>query len=141
MISAIIIEDETAAYQHLKKSIETNYGSQIIILGHETSVQKGIKLINDLHPQLVFLDIELQDGNGFEILDHFESSSTFEVIFTTGLRGFKEKAMDYFAFYYLNKPIIEEQLTTVIDKFIAKQSAFNSEKYVAFKNQIENKHK
>ena len=141
MISTIIIEDETAAYQHLKKSIETNYGSQIIILGHETSVQKGIKLINDLHPQLVFLDIELQDGNGFEILDHFESSSTFEVIFTTGLRGFKEKAMDYFAFYYLNKPIIEEQLTTVIDKFIAKQSAFNSEKYVAFKNQIENKHK
>ena len=98
----------------------------------------GIKLINDLHPQLVFLDIELQDGNGFEILDYFSNSSTFEVIFTTGLKDYKEKAMDYFAFYYLNKPIVKEQLATVIDKFIEKQSAFNSEKYAAFKNQLEN---
>ncbi len=137
MIRAIIIEVETAAYQHLKNSIETNYSSQITIVGHETGVQKGIKLINDLHPQLVFLDIELQDGNGFEILDYFLNSSDFEVIFTTGLRDYKEKAMDYFAFYYLNKPIIEEQLTNVIDKFIEKKSAFNSEKYAAFKNQLE----
>jgi len=97
-------------------------------------------LINDLNPQLIFLDIQLQDGNGFEILDYFSNSSTFEVIFTTGLKDYKEKAMDYFAFYYLNKPIQEGQLFGVLDKFLAKQSAFNSEKYLAFKNQLENKH-
>ena len=90
---------------------------------------------------MVFLDIELKDGNGFEILDYFANSSTFEVIFTTGLRDYKEKAMDYFAFYYLNKPIIKEQLITVIDKFLSKQSAFSNEKYSAFKNQIENQNK
>lgn len=141
MIRAVIIEDETAAYKHLKSIIESSYGSQLTILGHETSVEKGIKLILDLNPQLVFLDIELQDGNGFEILDYFSDSSTFEVIFTTGLKDYKEKAMDYFAFYYLNKPITKEQLTTVIDKFISKQSAFDTEKYIVFKNQLENQHR
>lgn len=140
MISAIIIEDENAAYKYLKNILEANYGSQIKVVGHETGVEKGIKLINDLNPQLVFLDIQLQDGNGFEILDHFSNSSTFEVIFTTGLKDYKEKAMDYFAFYYLNKPIQEIQLFGVLDKFLEKQSAFNSEKYLAFKNQLENKH-
>lgn len=139
MISAIIIEDENAAYKHLKNILETNYSSQIKVVGHETGVEKGIKLINDLNPQLVFLDIQLQDGNGFEILDHFSNSSAFEVIFTTGLKDYKEKAMDYFAFYYLNKPIQSDQLFSVLDKFLEKQSAFNSEKYLAFKNQLENK--
>lgn len=141
MINAVIIEDENAAYRHLKNIVETSYSSQLTIIGHETGVEKGIKLINDLNPKLVFLDIELQDGNGFEILDYFSNSSTFEVIFTTGLRDYKEKAMDYFAFYYLNKPILKEQLTTVIDKYLSKQTAFDTEKYVAFKTQIENKQK
>lgn len=139
MISAIIIEDENAAYQHLKNIIERNYSTQLTIVGHETGVEKGIKLINDLNPQLVFLDIQLMDGDGFEILDHFSNSTTFEVIFTTGLKDYKEKAMDYFAFYYLNKPIQEDQLIGVVDKFLSKQSAFNSEKYLAFKHQMENK--
>jgi len=141
MINAVIIEDEKAAYMHLKNILEVNYSSKIGVLGHETCVKKGIQLIKDTNPQLVFLDIELDDGNGFEILDYFTNSSTFEVIFTTGLRDYKEKAMDYFAFYYLNKPIIKEQLTTVLDKFLAKQTAFDTEKYLTFKNQIENKHK
>lgn len=140
MISVVIIEDENVAYLHLKNILERNYGTQLTIVGHETGVEKGIKLIKDLNPQLVFLDIQLQDGEGFELLDHFSNSSLFEVIFTTGLRDYKEKAMDYFAFYYLNKPIQEEKLITVVDKFLAKQSAFNSEKYLAFKNQLENKH-
>lgn len=140
MINAVIIEDETAAYRYLKNSIESSYSSQISIIGNEASVKKGIKLIQDVQPQLVFLDIELQDGNGFEILDYFSNASTFEVIFTTGLRDYKEKAMDYFAFYYLNKPISKEQLITVIDKYLEKQTSFDTKRYNTFKNQIENKH-
>jgi len=141
MVRALIIEDEIAAYTHLKNILETTYNTQISILGHETTVQKGIQLIKEINPQLLFLDIELVDGNGFEILDYFSNTSTFEVVFTTGLRDYKEKAMDYFAFYYLNKPIIKEQLKTVVDKFLSKQTAFDTEKYVAFKNQLENQHK
>lgn len=78
---------------------------------------------------------------GSSLLDHFSNSSNFEVIFTTGLKDYKEKAMDYFAFYYLNKPILKAQLVTVIDKFLSKQSSFDSDKYFAFKNQLQNQHK
>jgi two-component system LytT family response regulator len=139
MINVVIIEDETASYEYLKYILELNYSPKLNIIGHSPSVEKGIKLISDLNPQLVFLDITLQDGNGFEILDHFSNSSTFEVIFTTGLKDYKEKAMDYFAFYYLNKPIGEEQLIAVVDKFLSKKSAFDNERFIAFKNQVENK--
>lgn len=141
MLKALIIEDELAAYTHLKSILDFNYAAQMTIVGHETSVKMGIQRIEEINPDLVFLDIELEDGNGFEILDYFSNSSSFEVIFTTGLRGYKEKAMDYFAFYYLNKPILKEQLSKVVDKFLSKQTAFDTEKYLAFKNQLEYQHK
>jgi len=136
MINAIIIEDEKAAFEQLNNILKSSYETQINVIGHETGVEKGIRLINELNPQLVFLDIELEDGNGFEILDYFTNSSSFEVIFTTGLKDYKEKAMDYFAFYYLNKPILKSQLTVVIDKFLSKQTSFDSNKYFAFKDQL-----
>jgi len=136
MINAIIIEDEKAAFEQLNNILKSSYETQINVIGYETGVEKGIKLINELNPQLVFLDIELEDGNGFEILDYFTNSSSFEVIFTTGLKDYKEKAMDYFAFYYLNKPILKSQLTVVIDKFLSKQTSFDSNKYFAFKDQL-----
>lgn len=139
MVNVVIIEDETASYEYLKYVLELNYSSRLSIVGHATGVENGIKLIKDLNPKLIFLDIQLQDGNGFEILDHFSNSSTFEVIFTTGLSDYKEKAMDYFAFYYLNKPIEDTKLISVVDKYLSKKTAFDTEKYLTFKNQIENK--
>ena len=139
-IKAIIVEDETAAQNHLKKLLATNFNEKIEVIGMATSVKKGIQLINSLSPQLVFLDIQLDDGEGFDILDNVDNSG-FEVIFTTGLKDFKEKAMDYFAFYYLNKPLDELQFITIVNTFLEKKSSFNLEKYLAFKQQIENNQK
>ncbi len=140
MTTAVIIEDEIAAFNHLKNILDSNYGSEISVLGQASSVNDGIELINEKNPQLVFLDIQLEGGSGFDILDHFSDTTNFEVIFTTGLLDYKEKAMDYFAFYYLNKPIQPNQLITVLNKYFKKQSAFDLEKYLVFKNQLENKH-
>lgn len=141
MITALIIEDELAAYKHLNNCIIKNFVNDIEIIGHAKSVKQGIKLISELKPQLIFLDIQLEDGLGFDILDQFDAAANFEVIFTTGLRDFKEKAMDYFAFYYLNKPIQEEQLLLVLNTFLAKKTNFNSKKYATFKNQINTQNK
>ena len=141
MIETVIIEDEKSAYEYLKEILEKNYSFDIEVIGRASNINDGIKIIKDLQPKLVFLDIQLEDGTGFDILDYFNKSSFFEVIFTTGLTDFKEKAMDYFAFYYLNKPIQKEQLKNVLDKYIAKQTSFNLEKYLAFKNQIDNNHR
>ncbi|MCF6180700.1 LytTR family DNA-binding domain-containing protein [Lutibacter sp.] len=139
IVTAIIIEDEIAAYNHLHQLIINSFSDKIKIVGNATSVKDGIHLINHLKPTLVFLDIQLEDGDGFEILDNVKTSE-FEVIFTTGSADYREKAMDYFAFYFLNKPILETQFITVITKFLEKQTSFDLEKYLAFKNQIEHKH-
>ena len=140
MIEVLIIEDEIAAFNYLSEIINSYYKNKINVIGHNTTVKGGIKLIEELNPDLVFLDIQLTDGTGFDILDYFNKAANFEVIFTTGLTDYKEKAMDYFAFYYLNKPICIDKFKNVVDTYLEKKSSFNLERYLAFKNQIENKH-
>jgi len=139
IVTAIIIEDEVAAYNHLQQLIVNSFSDKVDVIGNATNVKDGIHLINSLKPTLVFLDIQLDDGDGFEILDHVNTTN-FEVIFTTGSSDYKEKAMDYFAFYFLSKPILETQFITVITKFLEKRTSFDLEKYLAFKNQLENEH-
>ena len=136
MVTTLIIEDELAAFAQLNNFIIKNFSNDVKIIGHAKSVKEGIKLITELNPQLIFLDIQLEDGTGFDILDYFDQIANFEVIFTTELRDYKEKAMDYFAFYYLNKPIQEEQFTYVLKTFLSKKSNFNLKKYDTFKSQI-----
>lgn len=140
MTNVVIIEDDPNCFKYLNELLALNYSDKINVVGQASSVDSAIQLIKLTEPQLVFLDIQLNGGTGFDILDHFSESSNFEVIFTTGLIDYKEKAMDYFAFYYLNKPIQKEQLSVVLNKFFKKQSAFDLEKYLVFKNQLENKH-
>lgn len=138
MIQAIIIEDEIHAFQHLQNIIIDNFSDQINIIGSADSVKSGIELIEAINPELVFLDIQINGGTGFDILDYFNKETKFEVIFTTGLLDYKEKSMDYFAFYYLNKPIQENQFINVINRYLSRKSRFNLENYLAFKDQIDN---
>ncbi|MDP3353571.1 MAG: LytTR family DNA-binding domain-containing protein [Flavobacteriaceae bacterium] len=138
MVQAIIIEDEIHAFNHLNNIIINNYSDQIKIIGTADSVKSGIELIETNKPELVFLDIQINGGTGFDILDYFNKETNFEIIFTTGLIDYKEKSMDYFAFYYLNKPIQENQFIDVINKYFSRKSRFNLENYLAFKHQVEN---
>lgn len=139
MIEAIIVEDEQSSMEYLTSILNRNH-KKIKILGWATNANDAVALIKKKNPELVFLDIQLSSGSGFDVLDQLQSEMTFEVIFTTGFLDYKEKAMDYFAFYYLNKPIHEVQLTKVLDMYELKRSAFDRRKYEAFKLQLENKH-
>lgn len=141
MVQAVIIEDEIHAFNHLNKIICAQFSNQIKIVGTADSVKSGIHLIEESKPELVFMDIQINGGTGFDILDHFKENTSFEIIFTTGLIDYKEKAMDYFAFYYLNKPIQEKQIKEVIDKYLSRRTRFDLESYFAFKQQIENNNK
>ncbi len=138
MIKAIIIEDEIHAFNHLNNIIYTHFAEQIKIIGTADSVKGGIELIEENNPELVFLDIQINGGTGFDVLDYFGKNTDFEIIFTTGLLDYKGKAMDYFAFYYLNKPIRETQLLEVINKYLSRKTRFNLVNYLAYKHQIEN---
>ncbi|MEM6686264.1 MAG: LytTR family DNA-binding domain-containing protein, partial [Bacteroidota bacterium] len=138
MINAIIIEDEQSSMEYLVSILQQNH-SNIKVLGWASDVDSAVSLIQQTTPEIVFLDIQLNDGNGFEVLDELQAEMTFEVIFTTGFVDQKAKAMDYFAFYYLNKPIQTEELKKVLDMYELKRSAFDRRKFEVFKEQIENK--
>ncbi|QHI36666.1 Transcriptional regulatory protein YehT [Kordia antarctica] len=138
MINAIIIEDEKSSMEYLQSILKRNHPN-ITILGWATNVDDAVKMIEAETPDILFMDIELLDGSGFDVLDRLKGNMTFEVIFTTGFLDYKERAMDYFAFYYLNKPIQEDEIKKVLDMYVLKRSAFDIKKYQAFKNQIKAK--
>lgn len=102
MMRAIIIEDEIAA-QNLLKSIIREYCNNIDIVGVAANIHDSVNLINKSQPDLIFMDIELLDGNSFEILDQIEYQN-FPIIFTTAYEDFALKAFKYEAIGYLLKP-------------------------------------
>lgn len=118
-MNIIIIEDEKPAARLLQRKVE-KLGLQVNTLLH--SVEESIDWFNsNVHPDLIFLDIQLSDGLSFEIFETITIKSA--VIFTTAydeyaLRAFKLNSIDY-----LLKPIDEEDLETAVNKFKARNSS------------------
>lgn len=114
-MKAVIIEDESIASRRLANLI-AELAPEMEIVGQLTSVENGLSWFkNNPLPQLIFLDIQLNDGYGFDILDHLESHPP--VIFTTAfneyaIRGFKYNGLDY-----LLKPIDKKDLQNALNKF------------------------
>jgi two-component system LytT family response regulator len=114
MLKAVIIDDHSEARFVLKNHIES-FCPNVNLIGEADSVKSGAKLIAQTQPDLVFLDIELGDGNGFDILEILPHLN-FKVIFTTGNDGYAIKAFRFSAIDYLLKPIDTEQLTEALSK-------------------------
>lgn len=114
-IRTIIVEDETRSASALTSLLET-YCPTVEIIGLAKTVEQGIKLI-DLHsPDLVFLDIALPDGDGFNILEKV-SVKNFTVVFTTAYDKYATKAFEYSALHYLLKPINHLELQKAVERF------------------------
>jgi DNA-binding LytR/AlgR family response regulator len=121
MIKILIIEDEIPARQKLKRFIEEVHSKTEIIAELDT-VQVAIEFLNLHQPDLIFSDIELLDGNAFEIYKHV--SVTCPIIFTTAYDQFWMDAFDGNGIAYLLKPFSKERLKKAWDKFqLLKQSA------------------
>ncbi|MCX6155786.1 MAG: LytTR family DNA-binding domain-containing protein [Candidatus Kapabacteria bacterium] len=114
----VIIDDEKHGRELLKKLVIMN-GDDFIISGEADSVESGISVIEETEPDLVFLDIELYDRSGFEILEHF-SQINFSIIFATAYNYYAIKAIKFAALDYLLKPIDQSELTQALDKVRAK---------------------
>jgi two-component system LytT family response regulator len=112
MITAVIIDDEKKSREVLKRLIkETN--TEVLILAEADSVEEGFKVLNKELPQLIFLDIEMLDGTGFNLLEKFKEID-FEIIFTTAYDKYAIKAFKFSAIDYLLKPIDIEDLEKAI---------------------------
>lgn len=122
-IKCVIIEDEQAAREALKSYI-AKYCPQLDIIGEAHDGKEGIALINNLQPQLVFLDVEMPYGNAFDVLEGCKDHH-FETIFVTAFSEYSLKALNKSAAYYLLKPVNIEELIVAVNK--VQQSIQNQE--------------
>ena len=114
MISAIIVEDEKVSRKVLTEYIK-KYCPDIQLLGEAGNIDEAQKLIEQNKPQLVFLDIEMPKGNGFDLLERFKNIN-FEVIFVTAFNDYAIQAFNFSAAYYLLKPISIDELIKSVEK-------------------------
>lgn len=114
MYKIVLIDDEKKIQNSLKQIIE-NYAEDVEISGLAFDVKSGIEIINNVSPDIVFLDIEMPDGNGFDLLNQLNNTK-FSLIFCTGHNGFAIKAFKYNAIDYVLKPFDIEDVTAAIEK-------------------------
>ena len=113
-IRAILIDDELACTETLAIELGA-YCPDVEVIAKCNSPQEGIKLIENLKPDLVFLDIEMPWMNGFELLEKLDNID-FSVIFVTAYDQFAIKAFRVSAIDYLLKPIDKKELIEAIEK-------------------------
>ena len=126
MIKAVIIDDEKNAREAIQHIIDKHF-NEIQVIGFADDVQSGTKLISQLKPELVLLDIKLPDGTGFDILNHF-SDINFFTIFITAYNKHAIKAFKFSALDYLLKPIDIDEFRAAINKVIKAQEEQNTKK-------------
>lgn len=117
MIKAIIIDDEAHVRLDIADKIITNFSSEIQIIGEADTVPKGISLIEELQPDLLFLDVHLGSGTSFDILNALKTKE-FETIFITGFDTHAIKAIKVGALDYILKPISEDEFITAVNKAV-----------------------
>ncbi|WP_235298058.1 LytR/AlgR family response regulator transcription factor [Portibacter marinus] len=111
-MKAIIIEDMPAAMELLKKDLK-DHCPEVKIIGTAASVVEGAKLLREIQPDLVFLDIMLGDGTGFDLLQILPKVN-FKLIFITASDEFAIRAFKYAAIDYLLKPVDQEELKKAV---------------------------
>lgn len=117
MYTAIIIDDIENSRITLADDLK-KYCPQIQLIGEAESVETGLNEIINKKPEVVFLDIQLGDGTGFDILEKL-GKFDFQVIFTTAMDSYGIKAIKFSALDYLLKPIDPDELVAAVNKLEA----------------------
>jgi two-component system, LytTR family, response regulator len=110
---ALVVDDEPAA-RRLMKTMLTEHADSVEVVGEAGNGSEAVRLIKELKPDVVFLDIQMPDFTGFEVLEKLDSKPN--IIFTTAYEQYAIKAFDSFSIDYLLKPIKEERLAQSLEK-------------------------
>jgi two-component system LytT family response regulator len=119
MIKTLIIEDEQKSRDMMAGIIRKNC-PDLSVVGLAENVKEGVEMIERFQPDLVFLDISMPDGSGFDLLEKV-SGHKFELIFATASDQHAIRAIKYSACDYLLKPIDIEELKAAVEKVLAKK--------------------
>lgn len=113
MIRALIIDDEKHCIDRLINLLQQEQDIDIINTAH--TLEEAVDKINSMHPELIFLDVQIGDKTGFELLEKI-SFRDFDIIFTTAYETYAIQAIKCSAIDYLLKPIGGEDLKAALEK-------------------------
>ena len=129
-IRTILIDDEPKAISILQTMLE-RYCPEISIIATTQDSEKAVRLIEDMKPGLIFLDIAMPQMNGFQLLENFQNPD-FEIIFATVFDNYAIDAINHCAIGYILKPVDFEELKSSVAR--AKESI--QKKWGLQKNQL-----
>ncbi len=119
VLTAIIVDDEPNSLNALKNKL-SRYCPEVSLIAECASAEEGIRVIEERHPDIVFLDVEMPRMNGFVMLQHL-SNRDFELIFTTAYDQYAIEAIRASALDYLVKPVEVVELKASVDRAIQKR--------------------
>jgi two-component system LytT family response regulator len=122
-MKAVIVDDEKDSRQILANYL-AKYCPEVQVCGFGESVSTGLAAIEAHHPDIVFLDIEMPYGNGFDLLDKV-GQVDFETVFVTAFDTYAIQALNLSAAYYLLKPIDIDELIKAVTKIKEERAAEN----------------
>jgi two-component system LytT family response regulator len=114
MVRTVIIDDENHVRETIGRLLAMHC-PQVKVVGAADGVESGLKIIRNLHPHLVLLDIRMDDGTGFDLLHKFETID-FKVIFITAYEKYAVQAFKFAAIDFLLKPVNPEELAEAVKR-------------------------
>lgn len=121
MLRAVIIDDEPDAVQFIE-SLVAEYCAEVEVVGRANSAREGVDVIRGTVPDLVFLDVQMPHGTGFDLLTSFPEKS-FDVIFVTAFNHYAIQAIKFSAVDYILKPINISEFIEAVKKVQAKRAS------------------
>jgi two-component system LytT family response regulator len=141
-IKALVIDDEMPSRNFLTKMLQ-QYFPEISVVGDASTVEEGLEEVKKYNPNIVFLDIQMKEKTGFDLLNSL-SEIKFNLIFTTAFNQYAIKAFRFNAIDYLLKPIVIPELIEAVNKAkqrIAAAQSASREQVEQLYNDIKNPQK
>jgi two-component system LytT family response regulator len=134
MLRSVIIDDEIASIESLEFFLQS-FDSDVKVVGKALNITEAETLIVKTKPDLIFLDIEMPNGSGFDLLDKLESFD-FHIIFVTAFNQYAIKAFKYAAVDYILKPVDISNLEDAINRVKKLNGSNNTKKFSTLKQNL-----
>lgn len=135
-LKTVIVDDEQDAVEFIN-SLVGEYCPTLEVVGKANNVIQGVTVIKDSDPDLVFLDVEMPNGTGFDLLEQFPEKN-FDVVFITAFNHYAIKAIKFSAVDYILKPININEFIDAVNKAVKKRSERRTQGNESLKILMEN---
>lgn len=133
----VLVDDDSSVRENLKTLLSI-YAKDCEVIAEADGVKSGVQCLKEHKPDVLLLDVEMQDGSGFDLLSIY-GKLDFKLIFVTGHNAYAIKAFKYSAIDYILKPVDPEELQSALDK--ARSTSNLEEQSLSVENLVDNKEK